>query len=263
MTRKAAARPKGGGDRGRRYPDRLPPRGSLLPRGGGDLVRQLAIWLGFVLAYETARGLARPSSSEAQRNARDVITIEKSLGAFFEPSLQHRAIGASHALVVWANSTYWIAEFAVLTVVLCWIYVRHTKRYFVVRNALIATNLIGYVGYIFLPTAPPRLVPGYGFVDTLAQSSFLNHSTRFVEVAANRYAAMPSLHVADALVIGIAMSTLVHNRLLRCLFLVWPVWVTFSLIITANHFWLDAAAGALVALLGGGIAIWAETRLST
>ena len=91
-----------------------------MPRGGRDLVRQLVIWLGFALAYETARGLARGTAIEAQRNARKVISIEQALGAFFEPWLQRHAIDASQTLITAANWTYWIAEFGVVTVVLFW-----------------------------------------------------------------------------------------------------------------------------------------------
>lgn len=231
-----------------------------MPRGGRDLARQLVIWLGFALAYETARGLARGSAVEAQRHARDVISLERALGAFFEPRLQHHVIDASQALITAANWTYWIAEFGVVTVVLAWAYMRHTDRYIVLRNALIATNVIGYIGYVLVPTAPPRLVPGHGFVDTLAGSSSLNHGTPIVAFAANRYAAMPSLHTADAMVLGVALAALSRNRWARWLWLVWPVWVSFALIVTANHFWLDAAAGVLVAGLGGGIALCIERR---
>jgi membrane-associated phospholipid phosphatase len=233
-----------------------------MPRGGRDLARQLLIWLGFAVVYETARGLAHGSAVEAQRNARDVISFEQGLGAFFEPWLQHHAIDASQTLITAANWTYWIAEFGVVTIVLAWSYVRYTDHYVVLRNALIATNAIGYVGYVLVPTAPPRLVPGHGFVDTLAGSSALNHGTPIVAFAANRYAAIPSVHTADAIVVGVAMATLCVHGWVRGIWLVWPVWVSFSLIVTANHFWLDTAAGALVAVLGGGIAVWVERRHS-
>jgi membrane-associated phospholipid phosphatase len=231
-----------------------------MPRGGRDLARQLVIWLGFALTYETARGLAHGAAATAQRNARDVISFEQSLGSFFEPGLQRHTIDASRSLISAANWTYWLAEFGVVTVVLAWTYVRHTDHYIVLRNGVIATNVIGYVGYVLVPTAPPRLVPGHGFVDTLASSAALNHGTPLVAFAANRYAAMPSLHTADAIVVGVAMAALSRSRWAQGLWLAWPVWVSFSLIVTANHFWLDTAAGALVAGLGGGIALWIERR---
>jgi membrane-associated phospholipid phosphatase len=247
-------------DRPGQHPVRRPGRGVLTPRGGRDLARQLVIWLGFALVYETARGLARGSAAEARQHGRSVISVEQALGAFFEPGLQHRVIDASQALITAANWTYWIAQFGAVTVVLAWAYVRHTDHYIVLRNALIATNVIGYVGYVLLPTAPPRLIPGHGFVDTLAGSSSLNHGTPIVAFAANRYAAMPSLHTADAMVLGVALAAFTWNRWARWLWLLWPVWVSFSLIVTANHFWLDAAAGVLVAGLGGGIALWIDRR---
>lgn len=250
--------PVGGAHRPPHTPGRgqsLPHRSRLLPRGGRDVARQAAIWLGFACAYEIARGLSRSSPAAALHHAREVISIERSLGAFFEPELQQHAIDAGQPLIAAANWTYWIAEFAVITLVLCWVYLRRTEQYFLVRDALIATNLIGFVGYVLLPTAPPRLVPGHGFVDTLATSAAVNHGTPLVAFAANRYAAMPSLHTADALVIGVAMAILLRRWELRVFWLVWPVWVSLALIVTANHFWLDSAAGVLVAVAGGGIAI--------
>lgn len=232
----------------------------VLPRGRRDVVRQAVIWLAFLTTYETARALARVPRAEAVRHGRDVISIERGLGAFVEPELQRRAIGAGRTLIAAANWTYWLAEFGVVTAVLVWTYFRRTERYTMLRNALIATNLLGYLGYVLVPTAPPRLIPGHGFVDTLATSSALNHGTTFVSLAANPYAAMPSLHTADALVVGVVMAALARRRLVRVAWLAWPVWVTFALIVTANHFWLDSACGVAVAIAGGGAALLAGSR---
>jgi membrane-associated phospholipid phosphatase len=107
-----------------------------------------------------------------------------------------------------------------------------------------------------MPTAPPRLLPDRGFVDTLAQSEALNHGTGVVELVANPYAAMPSLHAADALIVGVALAAVVERRWLKALFLAWPVWVCFSLLATANHFWLDVAAGVVLAVVAGAAVEW-------
>ena len=87
-----------------------------------------------------------------------------------------------------------------------------TTRSSRVRNWIFATNLLALVGYVLMPTAPPRMFPEHGFVDTLAPSSAVNHGSGLIEFASNPYAAMPSVHAADALIIGFAMATLVKSR---------------------------------------------------
>jgi membrane-associated phospholipid phosphatase len=225
----------------------------LLPKGWRDFLTQVAIWFGFVFGYQIARGLADRGSDEAFRNARWVIRLEEHLGGLFELDLQRLTLRAGDWLVHPVNWTYWLAQFVFVAGGLLWIYLRRNPSYLRLRNTLIVTNTIGLVGYVALPTAPPRLLPERGFVDTLAQSEALNHGTALVEVIANPYAAMPSLHAADSLIVGVALATAVRNRWLKTLFLLWPLWVCFSLIASANHFWLDIAAGAVLAALGAAV----------
>jgi membrane-associated phospholipid phosphatase len=96
---------------------------------------------------------------------------------------------------------------------------------------------------------PPRLLGSLGFVDTFSSAS-LTFSSGIVKAFANPYAAMPSLHAGDALVLGIALASVVRSRPVKLAFAFWPVWVWFSLLATGNHFWLDVAAGVLLAGLG-------------
>ena len=103
------------------------------------------------------------------------------------------------------------------------------------------------------PTAPPRMFKVFGFEDTLLSFGSLNHGQGLIELASNPYAAMPSIHAADALIVGITMALIVKSRWVKALWLAWPAWVWFSVMATANHFWLDIAAGVLVALIAGAI----------
>jgi photosystem II stability/assembly factor-like uncharacterized protein len=112
-------------------------------------------------------------------------------------------------------------------------------------------NVIGLVGYVLLPTAPPRMFPDFGFDDTLATFGQLNHGSGLVEFAANPYAAMPSLHAADALIVGLVLFSVCRTRFARILWLLWPGWVWFSVMATGNHFWLDVVAGVIVAAIAG------------
>jgi membrane-associated phospholipid phosphatase len=225
----------------------------LLPNGRRDFVRQVAIWLGFGLGYQVARGLADRGPAEAFRNARHLIHLEEQLGGLPELDLQRHVLAAGPALVHAVDWTYWFAQFAVVGAALLWIYLRHNDGYLRLRNTIIVANTLGLVGYVALPTAPPRLLPQLGFVDTLGRSEVLNHGSGIVQLLANPYAAMPSLHAADALIVGVALAAAARHRWLKVLFLLWPLWVCFSLLATANHYWLDIAAGVALAAVGAAV----------
>jgi hypothetical protein len=232
----------------------------FLPRGWGDLALQLGIWFGFGLVYQVARGLADRSATEAFQNGRHVIDIERGVHALVEVGVQRVLLQGGSFLLDAVNWTYWIAQFAVLALALLWVYFFRYDSFHRVRNWILATNLLSLVGYVLMPTAPPRMFPDVGFVDTLAREASLNHGSGLVELASNQFAAMPSVHAADALVIGFAMATLVRSRVAAILWTLWPTWVWFSVMATANHFWLDVAAGIGVAVLAGTMLAWVENR---
>jgi PAP2 superfamily len=219
--------------------------GRQLPRGWLDLFRQLLIWFGFLLAYQVARGVADRSPSRAFDNARGVIDFERRATGLWELSLQSWP-ESSHVLAVSMQWTYWLSQFVVVAVALFWVYLRHYESFTKFRNLLMLANVLGLVGYVLLPTAPPRMFPQLGFVDTLAGLGSPNHGSSIVQLASNPYAAMPSLHAADALIVGIVLAALVRSPILKLIWLAWPVWVWISVMATANHFWLDIAAGLLV-----------------
>ena len=222
----------------------------VLPRGYLDFARQLGIWFGFYVAYQIARGLADRSTAEAFDNGWKVIDVERRMGSLWELSLQG-FLQSSDWLIRLTSWTYWLSQFAVLGLALLWVYLRRTDSFFRFRNTVLLANLIGLAGYVLLPTAPPRMFPEVGFSDTLASSAALNHGSGLVQLASNQYAAMPSLHAADALIIGFAMASLVRSRWVRLAWTLWPSWVWFSVMATGNHFWLDIAAGIAVAALAG------------
>lgn len=234
-------------------------RAFALPRGRSDLLRQLTIWFGFVVAYQIARGLADRGSTEAFTNAHRIVRVEERLGALVEPDVQ-RPVVETGVLLHAVNWTYWLSQFTVVGLAVLWIYLRRNESYARVRNTIIVANTLGLLGYVAMPTAPPRLIPDLGFTDTLAQAEWLNHGTSLVQLAANPYAAMPSLHTADALIVGFALATLVRRRMLKLLFVMWPAWVAFSLIASGNHFWLDIAAGAVLAAVSAWVVQGLERR---
>jgi membrane-associated phospholipid phosphatase len=102
---------------------------------------------------------------------------------------------------------------------------------------------------VVVPTAPPRMFPTFGFPDTLRDFGGLNHGSGVIEFAANPYAAMPSLHAADALIVGLTMSFVCRRWWSKTLWLLWPAWVWFAVMASGNHFWLDILAGIVVVIL--------------
>ena len=228
----------------------------MLPRGSKDFALQLALWFGFVFAYQVARGLADRSPAEAMENGRLLIEVERELHMLVELDMQRVVLGAGGFFVDVLNWTYWLAQFVVVGLALLWIYLFRSDGFARVHNWVLATNLLALVGYVLMPTAPPRMFAEEGFVDTLASSAALNHGSALVELASNPYAAMPSLHAADALIIGFALASLVRSRWLKLLWTLWPSWVWFAVMATGNHFWIDIAAGiAVAAVAGTGLAL--------
>jgi len=221
-----------------------------LPRGWAHLGFQFAIWMGFYAIYQVARGAADRSVASAFHNGEWVLRQESEIGALFEPAVQ-RVVDTSSILVTLTSYTYWLSQFAVVGATLLWVYFRHHEKFAGFRNWLIGANLVGLLGYILMPTAPPRMFPEWGFVDTLGQFSSINHDSGLISFASNPYAAMPSLHAMDALIVGIVMFGLVRSRLAKALWLTWPVWVAFAVISTGNHYWLDVVAGFVLAVATG------------
>jgi membrane-associated phospholipid phosphatase len=221
--------------------------GRRLPRGWSDLGLQVVIWFGFLAAYQVARGVADRDPARAFENGLKVIDIERRGDALFELSLQG-LVHSSDVLMALTSWTYWLSQFTVLGFALLWVYLRHNEVFPRFRNVVMLANVIGLVGYVLMPTAPPRLFPDFGFADTLAQFGSLNHGSALIEAASNPYAAMPSLHAADALIVGVTLALILKHWWAKALWLAWPAWVWFSVMATGNHFWLDIVAGVLVAL---------------
>ena len=232
--------------------------GRWLPNGWLDAIRQLALFAGAYYLYRLVRGFVDGQAGLAFENARTLVDFERSIGLFFEPGLQGWARGQEWILA-WANWMYVNSHFVVTTTFLIWLYIARNYAFYYVRNMFMVAMTLALAGYLVYPTAPPRFLPEWGFTDTVAQ--FVGEgASNSASVLYNPFAAVPSMHVAFALMIAIPAIILVKHRVLKVLWGIYPLVVTFVVMVTANHFWLDAALGAVVAAVSAYAASAAFAR---
>ena len=220
--------------------------GSWLPQGYADAFRQIGLFVIADLLYETVRGLAEGRRSVAFANGQAIIDLEKATGTFFEPGFQAFFISSPFVLDL-ANFLYMNTHFVLTTTFLVWLYFWRNDSFYFVRNMFMVAMALALVGYTLLPTAPPRFFAEYGFVDTINDFSNVNHDSALVKLFVNPYAAVPSMHCAFALMIGIPGARLARHRVTRLAWAAYPLLVFWVVIVTGNHYWLDIVAGAAVA----------------
>jgi len=224
-----------------------------LPKGWPDALHQIALFALADLCYETVRGVAESNTALAFSNARSIVDFERGMGLFFEQGFQSWVMG--HRLLVdFANFMYVNSHFVITTACLVWLYLRRNEHFYFIRNMFMVAMGLALVGYLLVPTAPPRFLPELGFVDTISYYADVHHDSAFVTLFFNPYAAVPSMHVAFSLLLAVPAILLVRSRIAKVAWALYPPLVTCVVIVTGNHWWLDAAAGALVAILSAVIA---------
>jgi PAP2 superfamily len=219
----------------------------LLPQGPLDALRQLLLFGGAYYLYRIVRGIVDGQVTSAFSHARAIVNLERGLHLFFEPSVQTWTVSKLW-LIHAADFTYVNAHFVITTAFLIWLYFWRNEAFYFVRNMFMIAMGVALVLYVVFPTAPPRFLPEWGFTDTVSDF-FGQQASHSASMLYNPYAAMPSMHVAFALMIGTTGVRLVKWRPGRAFWSVYPLFITFVVIVTANHFWLDAAMGAIVAAM--------------
>jgi hypothetical protein len=148
-----------------------------------------------------------------------------------------------------ADWTYINAHLTVTFGALVFIYLRRNDSFYFVRNVFMISMLIALIGYSLYPTAPPRLMPQWGFSDAIQQFTGVTIEKGPSSALLNAYAAVPSMHVCFALMIGIPMSRLVHSRVARVLWRIYPAFIVFVVVATGNHYFTDVFLGGLTAVV--------------
>jgi PAP2 superfamily protein len=203
-------------------------RFNFLPRGPLDLAIQLLLLAAAYWAWRHARGAVDGGMGLSFSHARDIVSAERSLGLLIEPSIQHWAVSAGWPAEV-ARWGYANLHFKGSCLMLAVLYFRYRSSFGFVRNAVFAAMAISVIGYALFPTAPPRFLPELGLD--------------------------PSMHVGLSVILAGSLAMLVRTPVLRGLLFAYPLLMTFVVVASGNHFWLDAVLGLVTAALAIGVAL--------
>lgn len=221
--------------------------------------REFALVAVLYLAYELSRGVAAADSARAVSTGRAILTWETTWHCAPELWL-NRLFDSAAWLAVPASYFYSVMHYVITPAVLIWMHRSHPTHYRGARTTLALSTALGVLGFVFLPTAPPRLVPGDGIVDTLARFAswgwWSNHGSvpRGLGGVTNQFAAMPSLHVGWALWSGYLLYRYGRRGVTRVLGVLYPVGTTLVVLGTGNHYLLDVLAGGALWLLAHCVA---------
>ncbi|MCB5181064.1 phosphatase PAP2 family protein [Streptomyces antimicrobicus] len=221
--------------------------------------RRPRIWFEILLiavsywTYSLIRNAVPEQKSVALANADWIWAVESRIGIAVEHTVNH-AVNSVTWLIVGMNYYYATLHFIVTIGVLVWIYRFHPGRYAAARMVLFATTGVALVGYYLYPLAPPRLMNGQDFIDTvLVHHTWGSMASGNLKHMSNQYAAMPSMHIGWSLWCGLTIFAVASAPWARILGLLYPTATLVVIVATANHFWLDAVGGMLC--LGFGYAV--------
>ncbi|MEV7415813.1 phosphatase PAP2 family protein [Streptomyces sp. NPDC089919] len=207
--------------------------------------------------YSLIRNAVPEQKAAALANADWLWRLEHHLGIAVEKSVNHAVNGVTW-LIVGMNYYYATLHFVVTIGVLVWLYRSHPGRYAATRLVLFATTGVALVGYYFYPLAPPRLMNGGGFIDTvLVHHTWGSMASGNFKHVSNQYAAMPSMHIGWSLWCGLTIFALARAPWAKILGLLYPTATLVVIVATANHFWLDAVGGIACLAFGFGVSrLW-------
>ena len=224
-----------------------------------SLRTETLVVLALYALYEAGRGLAAGDRATAVAHARSVASFERALHVFAEPHLQHAARSVP-ALIGILGVAYLTLHLSVTAALLFWLHRRHAADFAFVRTTLLVTSVIALIGFVVFPTAPPRLA-GLGIADTVS-GSHVDLNAGLVSSLYNPFAAVPSLHMAYALVVGGALVAYARSRVARVMGAAYPALVLFMILATGQHFLFDAAAGAGVVAVAAVVSAQLTRRRS-
>jgi hypothetical protein len=217
----------------------------------------------FYAVYSAVRNSVSTDPRPALQHARELIHWEQHLGIYHELALQRWALHF-RPIVVSMNYVYGSLHFAVTAGVGIFLFRQWGDDYPKWRNALAVTTAIALVGFYFWPLMPPRLLDHYpgmhtGFIDTLAKyPTIWSFNSGEMSKLSNQFAAMPSVHCAWALFCACALVPRLRARSAKVLAACYPVLTVTAIVLTGNHYFLDAVGGFATLGIGYGAALLIE-----
>ncbi len=208
-----------------------------------------------ILAYYGIYSFVRNANGAhppgAYPHAKQIITIEHYLGIFHEATLQQWALHFK-PLIIAANYFYGSFHFIVTIYVGIFLFRKYSDEYPFFRNTLAIATALALIGFKFYPLMPPRLLPAhYGFIDTLDKyPTFWSFDSGGMKDLSNQFAAMPSVHICWSTFCALALAPRLENRVAKTLAWLYPFFTLVVIVITANHYFLDAVGGVLILTIG-------------
>lgn len=209
------------------------------------------------LIYFLIRGSVVDRAGEAMVRGFNLIELEQRLGIYWELEMQSWILD-HYWLIKTMNAIYFWGHMPLVIVLAVWLYIWHRRAYRLTRNAFLASGAIGVVIYWLLPVAPPRLIPFAGFIDTMAAFDRVGYNAQEAKAWVNPFAAVPSLHFGWSLLLAAVVAWVGRRPALWVFAVLWPIAMFFAVIVTGNHFILDAVFGAVVSFAGLGVAFALE-----
>lgn len=223
--------------------------------------REMIIVVVVYVIYESVRNISKSKPGPAFENAKRIISWQETLGIYHEKSIQDWAIQYTPLIVV-SNYFYGTAYILVTIGTLVWLYRKRPESYRLWRTTLAVGTLIGLIGFATFPLMPPRLLDllgdghhVYGYVDTLVKfPTFWSFDSPTMKSISNQFAAMPSLHCGWSFWTFAALFPLVRTTRSKVLVALYPIATVAVVVVTGNHYFLDAVGGLVIFVLGYGVA---------
>jgi membrane-associated phospholipid phosphatase len=228
-------------------------RERLLPRGPLDLLVQFLILAAAYTAWRYARGDVAGGITESFSHARDLISVERSLHTLVEPDVQGwaQAHGWSAELARWGYANL---HFKGSVLALLVLYFSYRNSFGFVRNTVLSAMAISVAIYWLYPTAPPRFIPELGLNGATSVTGNNSMLSAPGDPLFNPFAAVPSMHVGLSIIFAWSLALLVRPKPLKAVLFAYPLLMTFVVVASGNHFWIDALFGAMVAAAAAGVA---------
>ena len=221
-------------------------RNSSLFRGVLRHLKQVVILAAVYFVYMFVRKyLIADIEPIAFANAAKIASFEWARGFLWEPSWQAWMVENSKALIVFFNWVYIITFWPIILVTGIILYVLQRGTYFHYRNIVLLSFVIALAVFALFPLAPPRLLPEYGFIDTIQRFGPTQYGSRDMAVYYNAFAAMPSLHFGWTVLLGILFIRTLPTWL-KLFGVIYPIMTFFAITTTGNHYIIDAVGGAVV-----------------